>query len=184
MTGRRRNSSPTESSAGSSRRTCRSSNMPQPTTPRPHRTRTLLSRDSFGVDPNGILERADLRPLILSRAEATHADETPGIGWGLFRKAFGGDHNRSEWPQCDKIQGYENFMCAYEFAQPFMPPNPGEPGLLLKPSAVCETQGTFHVLVETQKSGVLHYRGKYRKITLPHTEFRWTNLPTKVCTYE
>jgi hypothetical protein len=63
-----------------------------------------------------------------------------------------------------------------------MPLNSGEPGLLLKLSAVCGTQGTFHVLVE--KDGVLQYRGRYRKILLPHTEFRWTNLPTKVCTYE
>ena len=187
MTGRRRNSnsSPTENSAGSSRRTRRSSNMPQPTTSTIHRTRTLLPRDRFGVDVKGILDRAGLTPLILTRAEATCADETSGIEWDLFRKVFGTDHHRSEWSQCGKIPGYKNFMCAYVIAQPFMPLKPGEPGLLLQLPAVCETQGdTFHVLSETEKCGVLHYRGKYKKISLPHTEFRWTNLPTKVCTYE
>ncbi len=185
MTGRRRSLSPTESSAGSSRRTCHSSIMLQPTTPRPHRIWTLLSRDKFGVDVEGILERASLRPFILPRAEATCVDETPGIGWGLFSRVFGGDHNRPEWPQCDKIEGYENFMCAYVTAQPFMPLNPGEPGLLLKLSAVCETQkSTFHVFVETRKAGILQYRGRYQRIPLPHTEFRWANLPTKVRTYE
>ncbi len=184
MTGRRRSLSPTESSAGSSRRTRRSSNMPQPTTPRPHRTRTrtLLLRDRFGVDVEGIIERAGLRPLILPRAEATCADETPGIGWGLFSRVFGGDHHRPEWPQCDKIEGYENFMCAYVTAQPFMPLNPGEPGLIFKLSTVCETQGTFHVLSE--RDGTLQYRGRYKRIIIPDTEFRWANLPTKVCTYK
>ncbi len=178
MTGRRRSLSPTESSAGSSRRTRRSSNMPQPTTPRPHRTRTrtLLLRDRFGVDVEGIIERAGLRPLILPRAEATCADETPGIGWGLFSRVFGGDHHRPEWPQCDKIQGYENFMCAYVTAQPFMPLNPGEPGLIFN---VCETQGTFHILV--QRDGTFQYQGRYKRILIPDTEFRWANLPTKVC---
>ena len=181
MTGRRRSLSPTESSAGSSRRTCHSSIMLQPTTPRPHRIWTLLSRDKFGVDVEGILERASLRPFILPRAEATCADETPGIEWGLFSRVFGGGLHSSEWSQCGKIQGYENFMWAHVTAQPFMPLNPGEPGLILKLPAVCETQGTFHVLAEAQKIGVLYYRGKYRKIALPHTEFRWANLPTKVC---
>jgi hypothetical protein len=144
-----------------------------------------VPRDRFGVDVERIFERAGLAPLVLTRAEASRAEETPGIGWTTFIKVFGGT-KYSEWPQCSKVPGYEDFVCTGIAAQPYMPLVPGKPGLLLRLPAVIETpqsdrdKSTFHVLSGTQPNGTLHYRGKYTRTPLPQIQFTWTNLPYKV----
>ena len=102
-----------------------------------------------------------------------------------FIKVFGGTMY-SEWPQCSKVPGYEDFLCTRFTAQPFMPLGPGEPGLLFRLPAVIEMpqsnrdRSTFHVLSTMQPGGTLHYRGKYTRIPLPKIQFAWTNLPTRV----
>ena len=127
------------------------------------------------MDMEEIFERAGLTPLVLTKAEASRAKETPGIKWPNFVEVFGGTKH-SEWPQCLKVPGYEDFLCTGILAQPFMPLAPGKPGLLLRPPAVIETpqsvhdKSTFHLLSATQPNGAMHYRGKYRKIPLPQIQ--------------
>ena len=175
MVGRRRNSSPSENSnAPSSNRWDISALAP-------------LSRDRFHMDVEGILEDAGLTPLVLTRAEAARAEETPGIEPITFIKLFGGTLN-SEWPQCSKVPGYNNFICTSPVSQPFMPLGPGKPGLLLRVTSIIKTPQSdrdkcaFHLLSKTHPGGTLHYRGKYATIPLPQIQFTWTtgNLPRKV----
>jgi hypothetical protein len=187
MVGRKRNSPSAENSTQSSKRMRRFSNVPQSTTSKPCDTRMSVPRDRFVVDVEGIFERAGLRPLVLTRAEASRAEETPGIKWTTFINVFGRTKNFDfEWPQCSKVHGYENFVCTRITAQPFMPLVPGKPGLLLRIPAVIETpqsdrdKSTFHVLSTTQPGGALHYRGKYTRIPLPQIQFTWTNLRKRV----
>jgi len=145
-----------------------------------------VPRDRFGVDVEGIFERAGLNPLVLTRAEASRADETPGIRWSKFYKEFGTPLN-FELPQGSKVPGYEDFVCTGIASQPFMPLDPGKPGLLFRLPVVIETsendreKSIFHVLSTTQPSGPLYYRGKYTK-TILKIPFTWTNhgLPKSV----
>jgi hypothetical protein len=136
------------------------------------------------MDVEGIIECAGLTPHVLTRAEASHAKATPDIERTIFNRVFGGNMN-SEWPQCPKVPGYEDFLCTGITAQPFMPLVAGKPGLLLRLPAVVETpqsnrdRSTFHVLSATLPNGALHYRGKYRKISLPQIQFIWTKLSEK-----
>jgi hypothetical protein len=181
MVGRKRNSSSAEDSTRRSKRTRRFSNVPQSTT-----SKSLVPRDRFGVDVEGILERAGLTPLVLTRAEASRAEEMPGIERTAFINAFGGTTKNSEWQQCSKAPGYEDFFCASITAQPFMPLVPGKPGLLLRLPVVIEMpqsdrdKCTFHVLSATELNGALHYLGKYTRIPLPQIQFTWANLPIRV----
>ena len=184
MAGRRRNSSSTENpSASSSKRT----NVPRSTALKPCDTRALVppGRDGFHVDVERILEDAGLTPLVLTRAEAACAEETPGIELTTFTELFGGTRN-SEWPQCSKVPGYENFVCTAPVSQPFMPLGPGKPGILLRVPTIIKTprsdhdRSTLHVLSKTHSGGTLHYRGKYAIIPLPQIQFTWTNFPPKV----
>jgi hypothetical protein len=184
MVGRKRFSSSPENTAGFSKRTRRFSNVPQSTTTEPCDTRMSVPRDRFGADVEGIFKRAlaGLTPLVLTRAQASRAKETPGIKWRTFINVFGG--TMTEWPQCLKLPGYEDFLCTCIAAQPLMPPVPGGPGLLLQLPAVETHQSnpdksTFHVFSATQPGGALHYRGKYKKIPLLQTEFTITDLPQK-----
>ncbi|KAN0117987.1 hypothetical protein V8E52_005574 [Russula decolorans] len=179
---RKRDSSSAENCARSSKRTRRFSNVPQSSSSKPcDTTRTLVP----GMDVEGIFECAGLTPLVLTRAEASRAEETPGITWTMFFKVFGGTMMNSEWPQCSKVPGYEEFLCTGTIAQPYMPLVPGKPGVFLRLPAVIETpqsdhdKSTFHVLSAMRPKGALHYRGKYRKIPLPQVQFTWTNLLQK-----
>lgn len=81
----------------------RFSNVPQSTTSEPCDTRMLVPRDRFGVNVEGIFERAGLTSLVLTRADAC-AKETPGIEWTTFIEVFG-DIVNSGWPQCPKVPG-------------------------------------------------------------------------------
>lgn len=134
------------------------------------------------VDVAGILNRAGLMPLELTRAEATCVEETPGIGWATFSRLFGG-YQRSEWPQCSRFSGYSDFLCTDVIAQPFVPHAAGKPGLLLRPPTVIETpeseKYTIHVLSNTRQGDGLHYRGKYTRVPVPETHFQvhWSDLP-------
>ena len=183
MVGRKRNSSSAENSAGSSKRTRHFPSVPQSTRATSESCDTKMSVPQ-DVDVEGIYERARLTPYVLTRAEASHTKATPGIRRSTFTRVFGGVI-RSEWSQCANVSGYEDFLCTSITAQPFMPLAAGKPGLLLRLPAVIETpqsnrdKSTFHVLSATQKQtdGILHYRGKYRKIPLPQIQFTWTNLP-------
>jgi hypothetical protein len=186
-----RNSSPggNSSSARSSERTsqrCHLPNSPQSSTDsQPSNARMLVPRDKLkfgGMEVQEIFNRTGLRvtPLALTRAEASCANETPGIERKTFVKLFGGIKN-SEWPHCSRVPGYEDFCCTTVTAQPFMPLAPGRPGLFLHLPAVIEapqSKHEFHVFSneQTGDSLTLHYRGKYRKIPLPQIEFTWTNL--------
>jgi hypothetical protein len=145
----------------------------------------FMPRDISYVDVAGILKRADLIPRELTRAEATRVAETPGIGWATFSKLFGGCR-RSEWPQCSRVPGYSDFLCADVIAQPFAPHAAGKPGLLLRPPTVIETpeteKYTIHVLSNTPQGVALDYRGKYTRVPVPQAEihFRWNALPHDV----
>jgi hypothetical protein len=133
----------------------------------------------------GVFERAGLTPLILTRTEVSLAKKTPDIKWAMFIKLFGG--TVTDWPQCPKVPGYEDFLCTSIIAQPFMPLVPGEPGLVLRLPAVIASEtpqsdrdkSTFHVLSAARSNGALHYKGKYRKIPLPQIQFTSTNFPHK-----
>lgn len=157
------------------------SNVPRPTTSKPCDTRKLVSQH---VDVEGIFKRAGLTPLILTRAEASRAKETPSIKWKKFFKLFGATV-KCEWPQCSKVPGYKDFLCTSITAQPFMPVVPGKPGLFLRLPAVIETpqsdcdKSTFQVFSATQPWDVLHYRGKYTKIPLPQIQFTLADLPKR-----
>jgi hypothetical protein len=139
------------------------------------------------LDVAGILRNSGLKSLGLTSAEATCAEETPGIGWDLFRETFGGS-KRSEWPNCSKQSGHEAFLCADAAVQPFMPVDPGKPGLVLRLPAVTGSsqndKSTFHVLTTMPQGGTLYYQGKYAKIPLPQLQFKWGNLPQEVCIAE
>jgi hypothetical protein len=130
----------------------------------------------------GILRNAGLTSLELTTAGTICAEETPGIGWDLFRKTFGGDR-KSEWPKCSWKSGYEDFLCANVTVQPFMPLDAGKPGLVLRLPSVTESsqndKSTFHVTT-SMPQGTLYYRGKYAKIPLPQLQFKWENLPHEV----
>jgi hypothetical protein len=127
-----------------------------------------------------ILRNAGLTSLELTRAGIICVEETPGIGWDLFRKTFGADR-RSEWPKCFRKSGYEDFLCANVTVQPFMPLDAGKPGLVLRLPSVNESsqndKSTFHVLTSMPQTRTLYYRGKYAKIPLPQLQFKWENLP-------
>ena len=141
------------------------------------------------LDMAEILRNSGVKSLkSLTSAETICAEETPGIGWHLFCKTFGGSM-RSEWPNCKKKSGYESFLCANATLQPFMPRDPGEPGLVLRlPSVAGSSQNdksTFHVLTTmSQDDRALYYRGKYAKVPLPQLQFKWENLPNQVCIAE
>jgi hypothetical protein len=135
----------------------------------------------------GILKRARLTPLELTRAEASRVEETPGIERATFSKVFGG-HQKSEWPQCSKFPGYSDFFLADIVVQPFAPDAAGKPGLLLRLPSVIETPGfekyEIHVLSNTLQGDGLHYRGKYTRVPVPavrRIHFDWSGLPHKVC---
>ena len=140
------------------------------------------NRFKFGMDVEGIFERGGIRPLVLTRAEAALAEVTPSIDWTMFLKIFGGSY--SEWPQCFKVPGYEDFACTSITAWPFMPIVAGKPGRLLQPPAVIEQSDygkiTFHVLAMMQLAGELHYWGWYKKVPLPQIQFTWSRLPPDV----
>ena len=135
------------------------------------------------MDVAGILRRAGLTPLELTRAEATRVEETPGISWSTFCKSFGG-HRRSEWPQCSKFPGYSDFLCADVIVQPFAPHAAGKSGLLLSLPTVIETpeteKYTIHVLSNTPQGDALYYRGKYTRVPIPEIQFHWSDLPYNV----
>ena len=135
------------------------------------------------MDTAGILKRAGLMPLELTRAEATRVEETPGIGWAMFSKLFGGNL-RSEWPQCSRFSWYSYFLCGDVIVQPFLPHAAGEPGLLIRPPTVIETpeaeKYTIHVLSNTLQGDALYYLGKYTRVPVPELHFRWSDLPYKV----
>jgi len=139
----------------------------------------------------GILNRTRLMPLELTRAEATCVEDTPGIGWLMFQKLFGG-HWRSEWPQCSEFPGYSDFLCADITVQPFVPIAAGKPGLVLRLPTVTgipETENsTIHVLSDTLQGDALYYRGKYTRVPVPQIHFHWSDLPyyvriLKLCRY-
>lgn len=184
VVGRKRDPSSAENSesARSSKRTRHFSNVPQSTTLKPPcDTRMSAPRDRFGVDVEGIIERSGFTPLSLTRAEAARVRETPGIGWKDFIKLFGGTQN-SEWPQCFKVPGYENFICTTAIAQPFMPLSPGKPGLLIRLPSFIETpqsdrdRPTYHILSASQPGGTMYYLGEYAVIPLPKIQFTWTRV--------
>ncbi len=137
------------------------------------------------LDVAGILRDAGLMPLELTRAETTCADETPGIGWALFCKTFGGGM-RTEWPLCSNITCFVDFLCADITVQPYMPLDIGKAGLVLRLPSVAEVpqtnKSTYHVFSTMPQGGTLRYRGKYTKISLPHLQFKWEDLPRPVCT--
>lgn len=189
MAGRKGLLSSTENSARCSKGARRLSNVQQSTTSKPRQTTTSVPRDTFnfGMDVEEISGRAGLTPLVLTRAEAPRAKETPGIERATFMNVFGGNKN-SEWPYCSKVPGYEDFLCTTITAQPFMPIVPGKPGLLLGlPSVptVVETlqrnrdKSTFHVFL-TLQPGMLYYRGKYAKIPLSQIQCTLRKFPAKV----
>jgi hypothetical protein len=142
-----------------------------------------MPRDITAVDVVGVLKRAGLTPFQFTRAEATRAEETPGIGWSAFNKLFGGQW-KSEWPQCSRLPGYSDFLCADVIAQPFVPHAAGKPGLLLRLPAVVETpeteKSTFYVLSNTPQGEALYYRGKYARVPIPEIDFNWFDLPNNV----
>jgi hypothetical protein len=135
------------------------------------------------MDVAGILKRAGLMPLQLTRAEATLVEETPGIGRGVFSKLFGG-FPKSEWPECFKIPGYSDFLCADIIVQPFVPHAAGKPGLLLRLPTIIETleteKHTIHVLSNALPGDTLYYRGKYTRVPVPGIHFPWSDLPKEV----
>lgn len=140
------------------------------------------------LDVAEILRNSGLKSLRpLTSAETICAEETPGIGWHLFCETFGG-RTRTEWPNCIKKSGYESFLCANAAVQPFMPRDPGKPGLVLRLPAVTGSsqndKSTFHVLATMAQGSALYYRGKYAKIPLPQLQFKWENLPRQVCIAE
>jgi hypothetical protein len=132
----------------------------------------------------GILRNAGLTSHELTRAEITCAERTPGIGWTTFCQTFGGGW-RSEWPECSKKSGYEDFLCAKVNIQPFVPLDTGMPGIVLRLPTVTESsqndKSTFHVLTTMPQGGTHYYRGKYAKTPLPQLQFKWENLPLRVC---
>jgi hypothetical protein len=139
-----------------------------------------IPRDIPAVDIVGVLRSAGLTPFQLTMAEAACVEETPGIGWTAFNRLFGGQW-KSEWPQCSKLPGYSDFLCADIIAQPFVPHTAGKPGLLLRLPTVIETpeteKHTIHVLSNTLQleDGVLYYRGKYTRVPVPGIRFRWSD---------
>ena len=148
----------------------------------PRRSGKLIPRDILDVDV--AVKRAGLMPLKLTRAEATRVEKTPGIGWVTFSKLFGGNQ-RSEWPQCSRLSGYSDFLCADVIAQPFAPNAAGKPGLLLRIPTVIETpeteERTIHVLSNTLEDDALYYLGKYTRVPIPvQIHFHWFDLPYNV----
>jgi hypothetical protein len=132
--------------------------------------------DIQAVDIVGVLKPAGLTPFQLTMAEAASVEETPGIGWTAFNKLFGGQW-KSEWPQCSRLPGYSDFLCADVITQPFVPTTAGKPGLLLRLPTVIETpeKHTIHVLSNTLQDGVLYYQGKYTRVPIPGIRFRWSD---------
>lgn len=122
-------------------------------------------------------------PLELTWAESTRVEETPGIGWDMFSKLFGGNR-QWEWPRCTRIPGYRNFLCADVIDQPFAPDAAGKPGLLLRLPTAIETpktgKCTIHVLSNISQFGALHYRGNYTRVPVPEIHFYWSDLPNNV----
>jgi hypothetical protein len=151
----------------------------------PRNPSMFMPRDIPGVDIAGILKRAALMPLELTRAEASRAVETPGIGWATFNDLLGGNR-KSEWPQCSRFPGYSDLLCVDVVVQPFTPQAAGKPGLLLRPPTVIETPETegrlIHILSNTLQSNALYYRGKYTRVPIPASEiqFSWSDLPYEV----
>lgn len=149
----------------------------------PRNRSMFIPRDIPVLDIAGILKRAALMPLELTRGEASRVAETPGIGWAKFSNCFGGNL-RSEWPQCSRFPMYSDFLCADVVAQPFAPHAAGKPGLLLRPPTVFETPESekyaIHILSNTLQDDALYYRGKYTTVPVPGIQFSWSDLPREV----
>lgn len=147
-----------------------------------------MPRDIPAVDVAGILKRAGLTALELTRAEATRVEETPGIGWVAFSNLFDG-HRKSEGPQCSssRFPGYNKFFCADDIVQPFVPHAAGKPGLYFRLPTVIKTpenqkhmKQTIHVLSNTFQGDKFYYRGKYTRVPIPENQFHWSDLPHNV----
>jgi len=124
-----------------------------------------------------ILTRAGLIPFELTRDELVRVNETRAIPRRTFPKIFGGSW-RSEWPQCNRIPGYKNFLCVDVNAQPFVQMAPGKPGLVLRlpttDSAPRDGGDTFHVFLS--RRNLLLYVGEYAKLHHLRVEFDWNDL--------
>jgi len=124
-----------------------------------------------------ILTRAGVMPFELTRDEAVRVNETRAIPRRTFSKKFGGCW-RSEWPQCNRIPGYKNFLCMDITAQPFVPTAPGKPGLVLRLPTTISTPrdggDTFHVFLS--RGDLLHYQGEYAKPHLLQVGLDWNDL--------
>jgi hypothetical protein len=128
-----------------------------------------------------MLTRAGVSPFELTRDEVARATETRGITFRAFAKNFGGRW-RTEWPLCDIVPGYQNFLCVDITAQPFVPTAPGKPGFLLSLPTMDlpphEDGHTFHVF--SSHHTLLHYQGEYTRPRLRVEFDDWNHLPHDV----
>ncbi len=125
-----------------------------------------------------------LKQFELTRDEAALAKETPEIMWETFSRTFG-DSWRKEWPNGHKIPGYKTFFCAGLVVQPFVPINPGKPGVVIHPPATVGTvqndNQSFNVFSSTvDNPNLLRYLGKYTRVDLPQVKIKWCDLPREV----
>ncbi len=134
-----------------------------------------------------MFKRAGVMPLELTRDEVVRANETRGISWSTFTTKFQvGGHWRSEWPKCNRVSGYQKFLCVDITAQPFVPTSPGKPGfvLCLPTMGLARTSQddghtTFHVF--STRHALLHYQGEYTRPRLLRVEFDdWNHLSRDV----
>jgi hypothetical protein len=126
--------------------------------------------------------RAGVSPFELTRDEVARATETRGITSRAFTEKFGGRW-RAEWPKCNRIPGYQDFLRVDTTTQPFMPTAPGKPGFLLSiPTMDLSPQDdghSFHVF--STHHTLLHYQGEYTRPRLLRVEFNdWNLLSNKV----
>src|SRR5712691_11100788 len=87
-------------------------------------SRRTTRRSINGTPLAEMFTRAGVSPFELTRDEVVRATETRGITFRAFSMKFGG-HWRTEWPNCNRVSGYQKFLCVDITAQPFVPTAPG-----------------------------------------------------------
>ncbi|KAI0297561.1 hypothetical protein B0F90DRAFT_1738100 [Multifurca ochricompacta] len=132
-----------------------------------------------------LFRKVGLNNYPLTPSEASRASRTPNMSWRTFSKVFGGTL-MAERPCCRRVEGYGNFLCTNNMAQPFAPRFPGEPGVILyfqDADTVETTNEMFHLLVSPSAAradcSLLRYSGIYTRVPLRHTALgadEWLSL--------
>ncbi|KAI0275195.1 hypothetical protein BC834DRAFT_36689 [Gloeopeniophorella convolvens] len=141
------------------------------------------------LDASTVLRDSGVPSYMLTDSEMRWTRDTLEISWPGFAGVFGGKEG-AEVQHCNKIEGYDNFLCLNQVKQPYAPAAPGEPGLLLLAPFAADGVDFEEILntfvaprlysFKQSNKPLLQYHGTYIRVSLSRTLLtaeEWQALP-------